>query len=155
MLRWKALTNAKMLQVNLLGLVVVAGWAVLAAAVEVPTIPRLLGASALPVPAFSEFWLSDDTSKPIVDRYTLYMSSFKPLAFAQVSCPPFHFVSSSLGLVMVSVVMASIGENENLLIEPQREEEKRSPDRYLVKTIPRIQRVVCTSGTRFYICALV
>jgi len=72
-----------MLQVNLLGLVVVAGWAVLAAAVEVPTIPRLLGSSALPVPAFSEFWLSDDTSKPIVDRYTLYMSSFKPLAFAQ------------------------------------------------------------------------
>jgi hypothetical protein len=54
--------------------------------VDVPTIPRLLGyTDSIQLPAFAELHLSEDDSKPVVDRFTFYISTFRPLALGQVS----------------------------------------------------------------------
>ena len=75
------------------------------AAVVIETIPRLLGVTSnVPVPAFASIYASEDETKPMVDRFTLYVSTFKPLALGQVI--------RSAGPFSISVIMLLIIRNQ-------------------------------------------
>ena len=53
-------------------------------AVDVDTVPRLIGTVALELPAFVDIHESQDQSLPYIDRLTLYISTFNPFAFLKV-----------------------------------------------------------------------
>lgn len=57
----------------------------LGAAVDVNSLPRQVGSLNFKLPAFAEIHESADQSVPYVDRLTLYVSTFNPFAFLQVS----------------------------------------------------------------------
>jgi len=106
-------------------------------AVDVDTVPRLIGTVALELPAFVDIHESQDQSLPYIDRLTLYISTFNPFAFLKND--PVYFMRSP-GRHLYNLTNWPITQLAKSAVWPN------SPDELPSGVVPGYEGVIWSSG---------